>query len=116
MDETFDQWFLLGPEQLELRQVPTPRPGPGEIVLQLTAATTCGTDVKVYRRGGHARMLKPPCPFGHEVVGVLERSGPAFGDRIAVGERVVVSRLPVAIAGMRVTVQQLERLAAGGLQ
>ncbi|MEM1247101.1 MAG: alcohol dehydrogenase catalytic domain-containing protein [Acidobacteriota bacterium] len=102
MDETFDQWFLLGPEQLELRQVPTPRPGAGELVLQLTAATTCGTDVKVYRRGGHARMLSPPCPFGHEMVGRVLEVGEGTtrfreGDLVVVANSASCGRCPACL-------------------
>ena len=61
--------FLLGPEQVELRQAPLQAPGPGEILIRIRAATTCGTDVKVFRRGGHPRMLRVPTPFGHEFAG-----------------------------------------------
>ena len=60
---------LLGPARIEIQQVPVPRPGPGEILLSVEAATTCGTDVKVYRRGGHPRMLRVPTLFGHEMTG-----------------------------------------------
>src|SRR5688572_31365801 len=55
--------FLLNPEQVELREVAVPDPGPGEFLLKIGAATTCGTDVKVFRRGGHPRMLKVPTPL-----------------------------------------------------
>ena len=51
---------LLGPENIEIQDVPIPEPGDGEILLGMEAATTCGTDVKVFRRGGHPRMLKVP--------------------------------------------------------
>ncbi|HEX3131116.1 MAG TPA: alcohol dehydrogenase catalytic domain-containing protein [Thermoanaerobaculia bacterium] len=81
--------FLLGPERVELREVPVPEPGPGELLLRIEAATTCGTDVKVLRRGGHPRMLHVPTPFGHEMAGTLEAVGePA---RWKPGDRVVVA-------------------------
>ncbi|MDX1584223.1 MAG: alcohol dehydrogenase catalytic domain-containing protein [Thermoanaerobaculia bacterium] len=67
--------YLVGPEQLELREVPAPAPGAGELVVRLEGATTCGTDVKVYRRGGHPRMLTVPGPFGHEMAGTVEAKG-----------------------------------------
>jgi len=56
-------------------------------VVRVGAALTCGTDLKVYRRGYHAMMLKPPIPFGHELAGVVEEVGAgvtAFrpGDRV----------------------------------
>lgn len=82
--------MLLGPQQIEIRDVPVPRPGLGEMLLRVEAATTCGTDVKVYRRGGHARMLKTPTLFGHEMAGRIA----ALGEDVrgyAVGDAVVIA-------------------------
>ena len=42
---------LYGKEDLRLDRVAVPRPAAGEIVVQVGAALTCGTDLKVYRRG-----------------------------------------------------------------
>jgi L-iditol 2-dehydrogenase len=66
---------LYGQEDLRLEQVEDPTPNPGEVVLEVSAATTCGTDLKVWRRGGHARMLKPPTLFGHEAAGQIVALG-----------------------------------------
>ncbi len=60
----------------------------GEVVVRVKAALTCGTDLKVYRRGYHAKMLKPPMPFGHELAGVIEQVGEGVVG-FAVGYRVV---------------------------
>jgi L-iditol 2-dehydrogenase len=79
---------LYGKEDLRIEQVPVPSAGPGEIVLSVAAALTCGTDLKVYRRGYHARMLKPPIPFGHELAGVVVEAGKRVTD-FRVGDRVV---------------------------
>ncbi|HEX4496656.1 MAG TPA: alcohol dehydrogenase catalytic domain-containing protein [Thermoanaerobaculia bacterium] len=68
--------YLIGPERLEMREVPVPEPGPGELLLRVGAATTCGTDLKVFQRGGHPRMLKAPTPFGHEMAGTITAVGP----------------------------------------
>jgi L-iditol 2-dehydrogenase len=68
--------MYLGPAHLELREIPIPRPGPDEILLRIRAATTCGTDVKTYRRG-HPKVI-PPIRFGHECA----------GDVVAVGAEV----------------------------
>ena len=79
---------LYGKEDLRLERIAMPRAGAGELVLRVGAALTCGTDLKVYRRGYHAVMLKPPIPFGHEVAGVVAE----VGDGVAafrVGDRVV---------------------------
>lgn len=67
--------YLLGPERIELREVTADDPGQGEIRVRISAAATCGTDVKVFLRGGHPRMLEVPGPFGHEMAGVIEAKG-----------------------------------------
>ena len=79
---------LHGQEDLRLEEVPLPFPAAGELVLRVGAALTCGTDLKVYRRGYHARMLVPPTLFGHEVAGTVMGVGSGV-ERFHVGERVV---------------------------
>lgn len=71
-----------------MEQVPLPAPGAGEILVRVAAALTCGTDLKVYRRGYHAMMLQPPIPFGHELAGVVAAVGPGVAN-FRVGDRVV---------------------------
>lgn len=80
---------LYGTEDLRLEQVRVPKADAGEITLRVGAALTCGTDLKVYRRGYHAMMLKPPIPFGHEAAGVISEVGEGV-DHWEVGDRVVV--------------------------
>jgi L-iditol 2-dehydrogenase len=82
--------FLVGPERLELRAAPLPEPGAGELLVRVDAALTCGTDVKVFRRGGHPRMLRAPAPFGHELAGTIVQVGEAAGSFLA-GDQVVVA-------------------------
>ena len=79
---------LYGKEDLRLERVAIPQPGAGEILVRVGAALTCGTDLKVYRRGYHAMMLKPPIPFGHELAGVVAETGPGVTS-FRVGDRVV---------------------------
>ena len=78
---------LYGKEDLRLEQVEVPRPAEGELLVRVEAALTCGTDLKVYRRGYHAMMLTPPIPFGHELAGVVAEVGAGVtsfreGDRV----------------------------------
>lgn len=73
MTATMQGVFFLGPGQLELREVPIPTPGPGEVIVKVKAAPTCGTDLKGYRRGH--KLFKPPMPFGHEWAGVVHSVG-----------------------------------------
>jgi len=79
---------LYGKEDVRIERLPVPVAGAGEIVVRVHAALTCGTDLKVYRRGYHAKMLTPPVPFGHELAGVVyEVGGGVTGFRE--GDRVV---------------------------
>jgi L-iditol 2-dehydrogenase len=79
---------LYGKEDLRLEQVDIPRASRGELVVRVGAALTCGTDLKVYRRGYHALMLQPPIPFGHELAGVVTEVGPGVTD-FHEGDRIV---------------------------
>jgi L-iditol 2-dehydrogenase len=77
---------LYGPEDLRVEDVPEPD---GEVVVEVQAATTCGTDVKMWRHG-HRALAPYPCRFGHETAGV----------RVDTGERVLVSdSVPCADCG-----------------
>ena len=66
---------LYGKEDVKIEKVPIPRVGPGEALIKVQVALTCGTDLKVYQRGYHARMIVPPALFGHELAGVIEDVG-----------------------------------------
>jgi len=64
---------LERPGVLSLQQTAIPTPGPGEILIRVMAATTCGTDLKAYLRG-HPQIPMPGV-FGHEYSGVVEAVG-----------------------------------------
>ena len=86
--EQMNAAVLYGKEDLRMEQVALPEPGPGEMVVEVGAALTCGTDLKVYRRGYHAKMLKPPMLFGHELAGTVTALGEGV-TRFRVGDAVV---------------------------
>lgn len=86
MTKQMNAVFYLGPEHIELREMSLPEPKAGELLVKIRAATTCGTDVKMYRRG-HPKF-PPPFVFGHEF----------GGDVVGVGKGVTNFQ-----AGMRVT-------------
>ncbi|MCE9634816.1 MAG: alcohol dehydrogenase catalytic domain-containing protein [Planctomycetes bacterium] len=86
--ETMRAAVLRGREDVVIETVPAPHAGPGEVVLRVRAALTCGTDAKVFRRGSHAKMLQPPCLFGHEYAGVVYEVGEGV-TKFAVGDEVV---------------------------
>src|ERR1700729_726854 len=66
---------LYGKEDIKIERVPIPRVGYGEVLVKVHVALTCGTDLKVYQRGYHARMIVPPALFGHELAGTIEQVG-----------------------------------------
>lgn len=63
------------PEDVRMEDVPTPEAGPGEVLVKIGAALTCGTDVKSYRRGHPTLFKTMPSPFGHEFAGEIEAVG-----------------------------------------
>ncbi len=90
MNDTMLAAVLYGKEQVRLERIPVPRPGPGDILVRVRTALTCGTDIKVFMRGYHARMIVPPALFGHELAGDVV----AVGDRVKgfeIGQRIVAA-------------------------
>lgn len=81
---------LHGKEDVRIEHVKPAALKPGEVRIRIQAALTCGTDLKVFKRGYHAKMIVPPAVFGHELAGVIEEiaSGAAGW---SLGERVVVA-------------------------
>src|SRR5256884_1629148 len=63
--------ILYGQEQIRIEEVADRPLQPGEVRIDIQAALTCGTDLKVFKRGYHARMIVPPAVFGHELAGVV---------------------------------------------
>ncbi|MFI5181327.1 MAG: zinc-binding dehydrogenase [Thermoanaerobaculia bacterium] len=72
------------PGRAALVERPDPVPGPGEVVVEVTAALTCGTDLKLLRRG-HPKVPFP-VTLGHEMAGVVVAAGE--GSSFAPGVRV----------------------------
>jgi L-iditol 2-dehydrogenase len=66
---------LYGKEDVQIETVDVPEIGRGDVLVRVRAALTCGTDVKVFRRGYHARMIVPPALFGHELGGDIVAMG-----------------------------------------
>ncbi len=80
--------ILRGPEEVTYEEVPVPGIGPGDVLLKVESALTCGTDLKVFMRGGHPRMIQVPSVFGHEMAGTVEAAGPEV-EGFAPGDRVI---------------------------
>lgn len=91
MSATMPALVVTAPNQLEIRQVPVPEPGPSEVLARVRAVSICGTDVHLIR-GDYPGFWPPAFPFipGHEWAGEVvalgpgaERFGLAVGDRVA---------------------------------
>jgi len=76
------------PGEMRAEQVPIPEPSAGELVVKSSVALTCGTDVKMYRRG-HP-LAKPPVIMGHEFAGTVSAVG-AGVHKFKRGARVVAA-------------------------
>jgi propanol-preferring alcohol dehydrogenase len=77
-----------GPRQpLRLDDVPAPVPGPGEVLVRVTAAGVCHTELHFL--SGLLDLGVAPVTLGHEIVGRIERVGPGVAPERA-GERVIV--------------------------
>ena len=79
------QAHLTAPRTIEWRESNAPKPRPGELLVRIRAALTCGTDLKTYRRG-HPKLQYGP--FGHEASGDVIAVGKGV-DRFAKGDAVM---------------------------
>ncbi len=78
-----------GPHRpLELTEVPTPVPGPGQALVQVAGCGLCHTDLH-YLDHGVETFKKPPLILGHEAAGTVAALGPGADGR-AVGDRVLI--------------------------
>lgn len=82
------QALLTAPRQLTLRTQPAPQPAPGEVLLAVRCALSCGTDLKFYCRG-HP-LFRFPSPLGHEFAGVVAAVGPGV-DRFKPGDELMAA-------------------------
>jgi threonine dehydrogenase-like Zn-dependent dehydrogenase len=87
-------WVLGGPDEVFLRDKPTPIPGRAEVLVRIDAVAICATDLEIIHRGSPA-SIKGGLPFnqnftpGHEYMGTVIALGPHV-DEFKIGERVTV--------------------------
>lgn len=88
--------YFLGDRKIEIREVPDPAPGPGEVILEIKASGMCGTDLKYYRATdgagaiGLGKTSPDPVIAGHEPCGIVCAVGVGVTTRVArVGSRVM---------------------------
>ena len=90
MNQQMTAAVLYGKEDVQIETVDVPEIGRGDVLVRVRAALTCGTDVKVFRRGYHARMIVPPALFGHELGGDIVAMGKDVRG-FKMGQRVVAA-------------------------
>ena len=80
---------------VEIREVPVPTVGAGEILLRVLRAGVCGTDLHIWEWNDWAKgRMKPPVTVGHEFVGEIVETGPGVselkaGDRVSCESHIV---------------------------
>jgi L-iditol 2-dehydrogenase len=80
-----------GPQDLRVEQIPTPSPGPGEIVLRVDYASICATDLRILK-GAHRKYVPGTVRVpGHEVVGTIVEFGTGVNQSYRRGQRVFVA-------------------------
>lgn len=108
---------------LQIRELPFPEPDHGALVVKVRASTVCGSDVHLWRGGGHP-PLDLPVVLGHEIVGEIVAFGPdsefdSLGQRLQLGDRIIwthescghchgctVLRIPTMCANLRLGLKQ----------
>jgi L-iditol 2-dehydrogenase len=104
MSATMRAVVFHGPGDLRFDEIPVPTPAPGEVVLRVEAALTCGTDVKTLRRGHPVMIPRVPTVFGHEFAGTVTAVGAGVtrvseGDRLAAANSAPCGECALCLAG-----------------
>ena len=91
MVSTMKAAFLPGNSTVEIREVPIPEPGHGEVLIEVKASTICGSDIRAIY---HEHLGKGPEGYqgviaGHEPAGLIVQAGPGCR-RFKAGDRVIV--------------------------
>lgn len=79
-----------GVEQIEVRDVRQPSPGPGEALMRVGAAGVCGTDLRIFANGHHRIAAGNDRILGHELAGEVVAVGEGVTG-LTVGQRVGVA-------------------------
>lgn len=78
------------PGDVRYEEADVPEIGPGELLIRIGSALTCGTDVKTFKRGHPVLLKHTPALFGHEYAGTIEEVGKGV-EGFEVGMRVVAT-------------------------
>jgi len=105
-----------GMDSLRFDEVPTPRPGPGQLVGRVDAVIACASDNKIIDQGGEHTLMygwdlgRHPVPIGHEGCITVAAVGEGLAEKLAIGSRFAVQ--PAVPSGPR---HHLERYRGDGV-
>ena len=113
MDKLMKAIMLEAPNTVNMREIPVPVPGKGEILIQLKAGTVCTSDIMDMKYGIFADNL--PMVMGHEAAGVVaaiadEITGIQVGDEVAVHPVMSCYKCPSCLRGFSHLCEKMEHL------
>lgn len=102
-----------GINQIEIQDVPVPRPGPGEVLVKVISAGVCRTDLEVV--SGKFRYGHPPHILGHEIAGEVAEVGAGIphqriGERVTIETSVGCGKCPECKSGNRHLCARMEEI------
>jgi L-iditol 2-dehydrogenase len=103
-DERMLAAMIYGVKDLRVEEVAKPEVEHGEVLVKVKAATTCGTDLKIFQRGYVEGVIKLPTVFGHEWAGEVAEVGEGtswskVGMRVRAGNSATCLRCPMCQKG-----------------
>lgn len=81
--------YFLGNGEFEVREEPLPALGAHDVLVKVAACGICGTDVHIYHGDKGSAEVNPPVVLGHELAGVVEKTGSQV-TTLQVGDHVTV--------------------------
>lgn len=88
------QQVMTAPGKIEFREIPTPEPGEGQVLVKIMEIGVCGSDIHVYH--GEHPFTSYPVTQGHEISGIVEKLGPGAAG-LTVGQKVTIQ--PQVVCG-----------------
>ena len=93
---------IRGTQQIRVEDVPTPEPGPNQVLVKIKYSAICGSDVHRFQYG----MMNSGSIMGHEYIGEVIQSGANVtllneGDRVVSGGGESPEGVPARAAGDR---------------
>src|SRR5512143_2636818 len=84
--------FIYGPHDIRVSEVTDAEPGPGEVLLKVTAVGVCGSDLHTYTLGNVGGVVAAqPLILGHEAAGMIAALGPDVdNEKYHVGQAVAI--------------------------